>query len=139
MKLASIGLSLSLSALQLLPAMAEPSQAERNLNESKALSLERQRAILFVETSDEIFGPMSLFECAVEVPRAAREIRQRLKEGLNVGASSTQSYEYCTFRYFRTDTPAHCKVTQATIRKLPNPAAIRDALGDSLTACRSSR
>ena len=35
---------------------------------------------------------MSLFECAVEVPRAAKEIRQRLKEGLNVGASSTHRY-----------------------------------------------
>jgi hypothetical protein len=41
-----------------------------------------------------------------------------------------------TIRYFRTDTPAHCKVTQATIRKLPNPAAIRDALGDAYNACK---
>ena len=91
MKLASIGLSLSLTALQLLPAMAEPSEAERNLNEFKTLSMERQRAILFVESLDEAFGPMSLFECAVEVPRATMEIHQRMKEGLNVGASSTRA------------------------------------------------
>lgn len=117
--------------------MGQPSEAERNINDFKALSLERQRAILFVETSNDVFGPMSLFECAVELPRAAKNIRERLRLGLNVGASSTQDYEYCKYRYFRTDTPAHCKVTQATIRKLPNPATIRDALGDSLGACRS--
>jgi hypothetical protein len=135
-----IDLPLPIFNCSAVPAkVAEPSEAERNLNEFKALSLERQRAILHIETSDEVFGPMSLFECAVEVPRAAKEIRQRLKEGLNVGASSTHRYEYCTFRYFRTDTPAHCKVTQATIRRLPDPAAIRDALGDSCNACQSSR
>jgi hypothetical protein len=135
MRIIPIGLCLSLIALQSRPAAAEQTEAESNLNEFKALSLERQRAILHIETSDEVFGPMSLFECAVEVPRAAREIRQRLKEGLNVGASSTHRYEYCKFRYFRTDTPANCKVTQATIRKLPNSAAIRDALGDAFETC----
>lgn len=63
-KIASIGLSLVLLTLHAGGVIAEPSEAERNLNEFKGLSLERQRAILHIEASDELFGPMSLFDCA---------------------------------------------------------------------------
>jgi hypothetical protein len=115
MQAVSVATGPALILSQIAAAAAQSLDPHRNIAEFKALPLGRRRAFLFNEGFEALKRPMSLFGCAAEVLRSARNTRERTKLGLHVGSSSTQAYEDCGWKYFPTTTPAECKVTKATI------------------------
>lgn len=119
-----------IALLAMLPASGAGA-GDREIQEFRLLSEARQKEILFVESYEELFSPMSLSDCAKGMPRWSRNIDERMAKGLNVGASSTNEYQYCWYRYFSTASPRRCELTKAWLAALPNGRAVRDALGRS--------